>query len=110
MAIERVLIAQNNSIMPDEMLAHRLGLVPLKADARLFDYHTSRALHWPTARCSGRRRPAGRPPLWLTSRRFRFFSAPVPHRAAPCFTTLHRTQRHATPPQATLRSSPSTRR
>jgi len=43
MAIERVLIAQNNSMMPDEMLAHRLGLVPLKADPRLFDYHTTRA-------------------------------------------------------------------
>lgn len=37
MAIERVIIERNDSIMPDEMLAHRLGLVPLRADPRLFD-------------------------------------------------------------------------
>ncbi|XP_028133704.1 DNA-directed RNA polymerases I and III subunit RPAC1 [Diabrotica virgifera virgifera] len=38
MAIEKVYIHNNTSIIQDEVLAHRLGLIPLKADARLFEY------------------------------------------------------------------------
>lgn len=38
MAIEKVLIYNNTSIIQDEVLAHRLGLIPLKADPRLFEY------------------------------------------------------------------------
>ncbi|XP_066584066.1 DNA-directed RNA polymerases I and III subunit RPAC1 [Prorops nasuta] len=38
MAIEKVFILNNTSIVQDEVLAHRLGLVPLKADPRLFEY------------------------------------------------------------------------
>ncbi|KAJ6646149.1 DNA-directed RNA polymerases I and III subunit RPAC1 [Pseudolycoriella hygida] len=38
MAIEKVHILNNTSIMQDEVLAHRLGLIPLKADPRLFEY------------------------------------------------------------------------
>lgn len=38
MAIEKVYIYNNTSIIQDEVLAHRLGLIPLRADARLFDY------------------------------------------------------------------------
>lgn len=38
-AIEKVTIWQNTSIIPDENLAHRLGLIPLNVDARLMDYH-----------------------------------------------------------------------
>ncbi|XP_034951915.1 DNA-directed RNA polymerases I and III subunit RPAC1 [Chelonus insularis] len=41
MAIEKVYILNNTSLIQDEVLAHRLGLVPLKADPRLFDYPTS---------------------------------------------------------------------
>ena len=37
MAIEKVFIYNNTSIVQDEILSHRLGLIPLKADARLFD-------------------------------------------------------------------------
>lgn len=37
MAIEHVYIQQNTSIIQDEVLAHRLGLIPIKADPRLFD-------------------------------------------------------------------------
>lgn len=37
MAIERVFIYNNTSIIQDEVLAHRLGLIPLKADPRLFE-------------------------------------------------------------------------
>lgn len=36
LAIERVEVADNTSIMHDEMLAHRLGLVPLNIDPRPF--------------------------------------------------------------------------
>ena len=36
MAIEKVFIYNNTSIIQDEILSHRLGLVPLKADPRLF--------------------------------------------------------------------------
>ena len=38
-AIEKVTMWQNTSIIPDENLAHRIGLVPINADARDFDYH-----------------------------------------------------------------------
>ncbi len=38
MAIEKVFIYNNTSIMQDEVLAHRLGLIPLKADPRKFDW------------------------------------------------------------------------
>ncbi|XP_059618611.1 DNA-directed RNA polymerases I and III subunit RPAC1 [Phlebotomus argentipes] len=40
MAIEKVMIYNNTSIIQDEVLAHRLGLIPLRADARLFEYKT----------------------------------------------------------------------
>ncbi|THU61365.1 hypothetical protein C4D60_Mb07t22510 [Musa balbisiana] len=38
MAIEKVLMVNNTSVIADEVLAHRLGLVPLNADPRLFEY------------------------------------------------------------------------
>lgn len=38
MAIEKVYMYNNTSIIQDEVLAHRLGLIPLKADPRLFEY------------------------------------------------------------------------
>lgn len=36
MAIESVIINQNTTIIPDEVLAHRLGLIPILADANDF--------------------------------------------------------------------------
>jgi len=44
MAIERVFITDNTSIIKDEILAHRLGLIPIKADPREFDYNVSENL------------------------------------------------------------------
>uniref|UniRef100_A0A2C9UDJ2 DNA-directed RNA polymerases I and III subunit RPAC1 n=1 Tax=Manihot esculenta TaxID=3983 RepID=A0A2C9UDJ2_MANES len=38
MAIEKVLIANNTSLIQDEVLSHRLGLIPISADPRLFEY------------------------------------------------------------------------
>lgn len=38
MAIEKVLIANNTSVVQDEVLAHRLGLIPISVDPRLFEY------------------------------------------------------------------------
>ncbi|KAF4362320.1 hypothetical protein CsatB_013329 [Cannabis sativa] len=38
MAIEKVLIANNTSIVQDEVLSHRLGLIPIKVDPRWFEY------------------------------------------------------------------------
>ncbi|KAF3783563.1 DNA-directed RNA polymerases I and III subunit [Nymphaea thermarum] len=37
MAIEKVFIANNTSVIQDEVLAHRLGLIPIKVDPRLFE-------------------------------------------------------------------------
>jgi DNA-directed RNA polymerase I and III subunit RPAC1 len=37
MAIESIYMWNNTSIIHDEVLAHRLGLIPLNVDARLFD-------------------------------------------------------------------------
>ncbi|XP_035800632.2 DNA-directed RNA polymerases I and III subunit RPAC1 isoform X2 [Amphiprion ocellaris] len=41
MAIEKVFIYNNTSIVQDEVLAHRLGLIPIKADPRLFEYRNA---------------------------------------------------------------------
>jgi len=38
MAIENVFILNNTSIMHDEVLAHRLGLIPIKADPNDFSF------------------------------------------------------------------------
>merc|ERR1712032_524132 len=38
MAIEKVEMWQNTSVLPDENLAHRLGLIPIAVDPRLFDF------------------------------------------------------------------------
>ena len=38
MAIETVIIHQNTSIIPDEVLSHRLGLIPIFANADDFQY------------------------------------------------------------------------
>lgn len=38
MAIEHVYILNNTSIIQDEVLSHRLGLIPLRADPRLFEW------------------------------------------------------------------------
>ncbi|XP_057703414.1 DNA-directed RNA polymerases I and III subunit RPAC1 [Corythoichthys intestinalis] len=40
MAIEKVFIYNNTSIVQDEVLAQRLGLIPIKADPFLFEYKT----------------------------------------------------------------------
>lgn len=37
-AIEKVNLWQNTSVIPDEVLAHRMGLIPIKVDPRLFEY------------------------------------------------------------------------
>lgn len=41
MAIEKVFVYNNTSIVQDEVLAHRLGLIPIKADPRLFEYRSA---------------------------------------------------------------------
>ncbi|XP_065184334.1 DNA-directed RNA polymerases I and III subunit RPAC1-like [Sycon ciliatum] len=41
MAIEKVFIVNNTSIIQDEVLAHRLGLIPLFVDPRLFEFRTN---------------------------------------------------------------------
>jgi DNA-directed RNA polymerase I and III subunit RPAC1 len=38
MAIEKVYINNNTSVIQDEVLAHRLGLIPLKADPTKFKF------------------------------------------------------------------------
>lgn len=43
MAIEKVYIVNNTSLIQDEVLAHRLGLIPLRADPRLFEYPSASA-------------------------------------------------------------------
>ena len=46
MAIELVYISNNTSIIQDEVLAHRLGLIPINADPRLFESFKSGKIHW----------------------------------------------------------------
>ena len=46
MAIEKVHIYNNTSIIQDEVLAHRLGLIPLKADPRKFNFRKAGELRF----------------------------------------------------------------
>ncbi|XP_071516429.1 DNA-directed RNA polymerases I and III subunit RPAC1 isoform X2 [Panulirus ornatus] len=46
MAIEKVYMYNNTSIVQDEVLAHRLGLVPLKADPRYFEFRNKDETEW----------------------------------------------------------------
>ena len=41
MAIEHCFIRQNTSVLQDEMLAHRLGMVPIRVDPTKFDFKPS---------------------------------------------------------------------
>lgn len=52
MAIEKVFVMNNTSIIHDDVLAHRLGLVPIKADPRKFEFKT-RASRWRRAPTGG---------------------------------------------------------
>lgn len=38
MAIEKVFVTNNTSVIPDEVLVHRMGLIPIQVDASLFEY------------------------------------------------------------------------
>jgi DNA-directed RNA polymerases I and III subunit RPAC1 len=38
MAIEKVEMWQNTSVIPDENLAHRMGLIPIAVDPRVFEF------------------------------------------------------------------------
>ena len=42
MAIEKVHIFNNTSVIQDEVLAHRIGLIPLRADPSLFKFKANR--------------------------------------------------------------------
>lgn len=44
MAIDQVYIYDNTSIVMDEVLSHRLGLIPINADPRLFDFRCTFAI------------------------------------------------------------------
>ncbi|KAL8142150.1 hypothetical protein V2J09_015182 [Rumex salicifolius] len=44
MAIDKVFIANNTSVIQDEVLSHRLGLIPLNVDPRLFEYKSDKDL------------------------------------------------------------------
>lgn len=46
MAIEKVYMYNNTSIVQDEVLAHRLGLVPLKVDPRFFEFRNKDDTEW----------------------------------------------------------------
>ena len=37
MAIEKVFFSDNSGVMVDEILAHRVGLIPIHCDPRLFE-------------------------------------------------------------------------
>ncbi|EDR25427.1 DNA-directed RNA polymerases I and III subunit RPAC1, putative [Entamoeba dispar SAW760] len=48
MAIEMVVLEDNSSAIPDEMLCHRLGLIPILADPRKFKFPKDRHFTDPT--------------------------------------------------------------
>ncbi|KAG0709490.1 DNA-directed RNA polymerases I and III subunit RPAC1 [Chionoecetes opilio] len=46
MALEKVYMYNNTSIVQDEVLAHRIGLVPLKVDPRFFEFRNEDETEW----------------------------------------------------------------
>ncbi|VDK88262.1 unnamed protein product [Litomosoides sigmodontis] len=61
MAIEKVYLYQNTSIIPDEVLSHRLGLLPIKADPRLFKMPLTRVVGIDESGVDCNEEPAGDP-------------------------------------------------
>ncbi|CAG9540291.1 unnamed protein product [Cercopithifilaria johnstoni] len=61
MAIEKVYLYQNTSIIPDEVLSHRLGLLPIKADPRLFKLPLTRVVGTDESGVDCSEEPAGDP-------------------------------------------------
>uniref|UniRef100_A0A8R1Y062 DNA-directed RNA polymerases I and III subunit RPAC1 n=1 Tax=Onchocerca volvulus TaxID=6282 RepID=A0A8R1Y062_ONCVO len=61
MAIEKVYLYQNTSIIPDEVLSHRLGLLPIKADPRLFEMPLTRVAGMDKSGVDCNEEPAGDP-------------------------------------------------
>lgn len=41
MAFHKVFLFQNTSVLPDELLVHRLGLLPIKVDCKEFEERSS---------------------------------------------------------------------
>ncbi|KAJ4887381.1 RNA polymerase I subunit 43 [Raphanus sativus] len=76
MAFEKVFIANNTSIVQDEVLAQRMGLVPIAADPKLFDYLSENdqpnekntivfKLHAKCAKGEGRKKVLTKELIWL---------------------------------------------
>ncbi|KAF8093314.1 hypothetical protein N665_0384s0001 [Sinapis alba] len=76
MAFEKVFIANNTSIVQDEVLAQRMGLVPIAADPKLFEYLSENdqpnekntivfKLHAKCAKGEGRKKVLTKELIWL---------------------------------------------
>ncbi|VIO97926.1 RNA polymerase Rpb3/Rpb11 dimerisation domain containing protein [Brugia malayi] len=61
LAIEKVYLYQNTSIIPDEVLSHRFGLLPIKADPRLFKMPLTRVIGIDESGVDCSEEPAGDP-------------------------------------------------
>lgn len=61
MAIEKIYLYQNTSVIQDEVLCHRLGLIPIHADPRLFEMPLTRVIGINEAGVDGDEEPTGDP-------------------------------------------------
>lgn len=60
-AIEQVYIFKNTSIIQDEVLAHRIGLIPLNVDPRKMDFLKRACTEWGLLSRQPPTQPASRP-------------------------------------------------
>jgi DNA-directed RNA polymerases I and III subunit RPAC1 len=56
MAIETVYVFNNTSVIQDEVLSHRLGLIPIKADPGRFGWQNGKESSYMSLMCSWSRR------------------------------------------------------
>ncbi|XP_048610300.1 DNA-directed RNA polymerases I and III subunit rpac1-like [Brassica napus] len=108
MAFEKVFIANNTSIVQDEVLAQRMGLVPIAADPKLFEYLSENdqpnekntivfKLHAKCAKGEGRKKVLTKELIWLPKGSELVKESGDPNSKPKTYTSVSRSQEESFP-------------